>query len=305
MRQADVGIEVHVGWSEVVRVVGRVAKSPVKVPDRSEPEFAVLVEHILVVAECAFGLEYLVIEDEIVEHQEADSRLHIDVIGDVLVVQQILDKGIHTILDDVKRQLRGALVKLRFLDVNRDQIGPGIEFLSIGLIIVVIQLKQRSHTLVIYLHTIVREADLFCQVITALISAVDIQVHRDDVVARVSFKQTGRFHADGIGQHGAIHLVGQQHPILALGQAQGRDLVRELEPIGIFGIRITGPRGVSAPLDLNRIGHRGEHASTVDDDFSVKVHLLAADAHSAHRVDIDARHRCAMVGEKIDIDHIL
>ena len=66
MIQGQVCVEVHIGLGSIVGMGGRIAKSPVKIPNRPRNELATVLKDVLIVAERALGLQNFIIEDVIV-----------------------------------------------------------------------------------------------------------------------------------------------------------------------------------------------------------------------------------------------
>ena len=282
-----------------------VSTGPIQVPNRPENELTGIIQHVLDIKEQALGVVNFLIADELAEHHVACHVVDIHIIGQVLPIGDRTVKGVETRLDGAQREECLVLAKLGMLDVDRNVAGRGAEFLLLGLIIVQVQFQHGGYRLVEHFHTVVRNAHLLGEIIIPLIGSVDVQVNRDDVVGGRCADEACCLHADGIGQHRARHFVGNQHPILAISQSQRFSLAGKLETVGILSGGIRRPRGVTPALDLHRVGHRGVNASTINDNLSIEVILLARDVLAAHGVDIDAGDSRAVVGQEIDIDSIL
>ena len=118
--------------------------------------------------------------------------------------------------------------------------------------------------------------------------------------------EAGGLHANSVRRHRPRLLVGQQHPVLALGEAERLLLLLELQAIRVLIPRPTAPRRVATTLDLHRRGlHRGEHTGTVDSDGGIQIKVLAPHHLTVLDVDIDAWHLLGTIGQPVHMHSIL
>ena len=115
----------------------------------------------------------------------------------------------------------------------------------------------------------------------------------------------GNLHADGIGHHRALLLVGEQYPVLSFRHPEGLYFLFEFQSVGVFCPGVVAPAGVSPSLDLHLVFHRGVNDASVDIDVGVEVIALAADKLEILDVDVYPRHVVGLVGEPVHMHRVV
>ena len=215
--------EILLGTGIEIRALVLIAERPVKVPCRAELPLLAL-GRILVEQVAALGMVCLHIAHKVVDQPELCPRLHVHMLGDVATLLQCgshLVYGSHYVVV-CNNTLIIFLREVGVLDVDRQIVGLVLELEC--LVEIVVQLQQATRCLV-YGHAIVGNANLLREAIGTAVVSVDIYIHRNHVAQSLGIHHGGHLLRNGVGGHGTVLLVGNEHPLAVLRQIEGRLLV--------------------------------------------------------------------------------
>ena len=199
--------------------------------------------------------------------------------------------------------MSATFAEVGFLDIHRQAVRGRIEL--VRLVVVGVEFKQGCPRLIVQIDGVIGKTYFLREVIRPAVFAVHVEFHGHDVVCTSRTDEAGGLHTDGVRRHRPRLLVGQQHPVLALGEAKRLLLLLELQAIRVLIPRPTAPRRVAATLDLYRRGlHRWEHAGTVDGDGGIQIKVLALHHLAVLDVDIDAWHLLGTVSQPVYVNTI-
>ena len=205
---------------------------------------------------------------------------------------------VEVVLDEVEARFVVVLGEIGLLDVDGQGVGCVAEL--VNLVVVAVQLQQHGVGVVVKVDAVVRQPDVLGEVVAAPVFAVEIEFYGNDVIGGHGAGHLCHLHGHGIGHHGTGLVVGQKHPALAGGEAEGFFLGIELQAVGTFSPSAL-PAGVATAFDIDRVGEIGEDTRAVNQDFGTQIDLLAGDHLPAFHVDVNARHLGGMVGEPVNL----
>ena len=259
----------------------------------------------------------LVVENEVVDHQEASQRLDIDVVGKFLTRFQCLHEGVEFLFYEFFRQFRFVLSKFGLLHIHGNVVIFCAESIRLVVTFVGVEFEHRGMALVVEVDAVVRQADFLREIIVSVVIAVDVEFDGHDVVGSLRSHETGRLHSDGVARQRTALFIGQKHPVFAVGEAERLVFLVEFDAIGIlvgiavvFHIRVitvvTRPRRISATFDVHRRRfQRWEHARAVDGDVGVEIVVFARNHQTTFHVDIHRGNVLGLVGQPVDVDAIV
>ena len=193
----------------------------------------------------------LIVAHQVVDKPELGPSLHVHVLRDVATTLESAGKLIERCLDvrEGDESLVVFLGKVGVLDIDGQIIALVTEFAV--LIVIAIQLQQTALCLV-YGHTIVGYANLLGKAIRTTIMPIDVEVYGYHVAKRLGINHGRHLLSNGIGGHGAILLVGNEHPLAVFREIEGRLLLLlwELDTVWIFAHIIEAPTGIASSAYL-------------------------------------------------------
>ena len=190
-------------------------------------------------------------------------------------------------------------------------IGIPIHIEPVGFIVVGIHFQQHGVGFIIQVDAVARNTHFWREHIIASIVIVDIEIHGRHLVGSLGSHKSGNLHTHGIGNHGIILFVGQQHPTLTLRHAERFLSLFKLQAIGVLGVfaprNAVIPTGVSTAL--NRHGHLCEiieYAGTVDANGGIIILILTVCTNHfpVECIDVNLGHAVS-VGEPGEIGRII
>ncbi len=175
--------------------------------------------------------------------------------------------------------------EIGILHVDRQMIGsiPEPEIL----VVIVIELKQATCSLVNG-NAVISYSYLLREAIRAAVMPVYIQIHGNHVADSISIDHRCHLLRYGVCRHRSVLLVGDEHPLAALGQVKGRllCLFRELDAIRVLASVAPAPCAVATAAHLTALHsvYVGPDSGTVKPECAVRDPLLLGIVFITHLI---------------------
>ena len=238
------------------------------------------------------GGRQLHVVDELLQLQILDERgdveqlLHLGIVFRLDGLLQLGEDGAHRV-DGVRR----GIFVLGVLNGSGHAIhlGPEIVVGLRTLVGTVVNIEcQQDATLVAHVHTVLALLHLLGKLVDTTIVAIDKHLHVARMVGERQAQPLSRLEDKSVHQVGHVAIVGQQHPVLRLRQAQQLMLLVQLQAQRL--LIVPEERAVATATNLRARRVVGERTAAVHIDEAVLVFLFRGDVEPVVGGDEELEH---------------